>query len=90
MLSKPAEYEVGMDKNELVVISLQDQADHAAIEIEPLGEKVGTIIAQRSRGGTKTLRVGTKTRFEMAPGESIVLRGSRIVHPTHSGAGLAV
>lgn len=89
VFSKPQEYEVGFDKNELIVLSFQDGSGNAAIEIKPLGEKVGTIIAQSSRNATKTLRVGGKYRFDLQPGESIVIRGSKIVHPTHAGAGLS-
>jgi hypothetical protein len=88
--SKAQEYEVGFDKNELIVISFQDGSGGATIEIEPLGEKVGTIIAQSSRKATRTLRVGTKYRYEMDPGESIIIRGSKIVHPNTPGAGLSV
>lgn len=90
VLSMPKEFDVAMDKNEIVVLKCEDGAGHAAIEIRPLGDNVGTIIAQSSRKGIKTLRVGEKYRFELDPGESLVIRGSRIIHPTNSGAGLPV
>lgn len=86
--SKPMEYDIGFDKNELLVLSLQDGSGHAEIEIKPLGEKVGTIICQSSRNATKTLRVGGVYRYQLSPGESLVIRGSKIVHPNHMGAGL--
>jgi hypothetical protein len=100
-LAPNKKYEVGMDQNELIVISFQDGSGGAAIEITPLGDNVGTMIAQSSRGektrnghkvggGTATLRVGTAYRFELEPGESLVLRSAKIVHPNHMGAGLSV
>jgi hypothetical protein len=90
ILSKPKEYDVGFDKNELLVLSFQDGSGGAVIEIEPLGDNVGTIIAQSSRKTTRTLRVGGKYRYELDPGESIVIRGSKIIHPNTPGAGLSV
>lgn len=88
--AKPKEYDVGFDKNEVIVLSFQDGSGEAVIEISPLGEKVGTIIAQSSRNATRTLRVGGKYRYALTPGESLVIRGSRILHPSHQGAGLTV
>lgn len=88
--SKPAEYEIGFNKDELLVLSFQDGSGSAAIEILPLGDKVGTIIAQSSRNATRTLRVGGKYRYELQPGESVILRGSKIVYPNSPGAGLSV
>ena len=87
---KPLEFEVGMDRDELIVIKCQDAAESAAIEITPLGDKVGTLIAQSSRRATKTLRVGSTYRWELEPGEALVMRASTIIYPTHEGAGLAV
>ena len=101
-LWKGKKYEIGFEKDELMVISFQSVSGGAAIEIHPLGDKVGTLIAQSSKGdktrngkrvggGTQVLRVGSSYRFELEPGESIVLRGSKIVHPVSPyGAGLAV
>lgn len=90
VFSKPKQYDVGFDKNELIVISFQDGSGAAEIEITPLGEKVGTIIAQSSRGPTKTLRVGGRYNYTLQPGESIVIRGARIIYPNHAGAGLSI
>ena len=90
VLGPPKEYDIAMDKNELIVLKCEDGSGHAALEIRPLGDKVGTLIAQSSRKGIKTLRVGEKYRFELDPGESLVIRGNRIVHPTNAGAGLSV
>lgn len=88
---RPIYHDVAMNRDELIVIKCEDGSGHAAIEITPLGEKVGTIIAQSSRKSTKVLRVGVAYRFEMDPGESIVLRGSKIIHPYHrQGIGAAV
>lgn len=89
-MSKPEEYVVGINRDELIVISFQSETGGAVIEIIPLGEKVGTIIVQSSRKATKTLRVGTGYRFELDPGESLVLRNSHIVYPQTVGAGLSV
>ena len=75
------EYDVAFDRDELIAIAFQDGSGSAEIEIEPLGEKVGTIIAQSSREATKVLRVGAKYRFIMAPGEQIVIRSRNIVYP---------
>jgi hypothetical protein len=82
VFSRPAEYEVGLHKNELAVISFQDGSGCAEIEITPLGERVGTIIMQSSRNAHKILRAGTKYPFKLAPGESLTLRNHTIVHPT--------
>ncbi|MGH7748806.1 MAG: hypothetical protein ACREQ5_29195, partial [Candidatus Dormibacteria bacterium] len=88
--TKPIEHEVGMTKNELIVIKCQDGAGYAAIELKPLGDAAGTLIAESSRKATKTLRVGSKYRFELDPGEALVLRSTAIVHPTGPGAGMMV
>lgn len=90
LLSRAKEYDIAIDKDELVVISFQDGSGCAEIELKPLGDKVGTLIAQSSRNATKTLRVGGNYKFQLQPGESLVIRGSRIVYPTHAGAGLSV
>lgn len=86
---EPPYNEVGMAKNELIVIKCQDGAGYAVIEIVPLGDAVGTLIAESSRKDTKTLRVGSKYQFELDPGETRILRTSTIVHPQGPGAGLA-
>lgn len=88
LLAKPKEYEVGLMKNELLVLSFQDGSGQAEIEITPLGERVGTLIMQSSRNTSRVLRVGTPHRFHLKPGESITLRNHNIVHPTHAGAGM--
>ena len=90
VFSRAEEYDVAMTRDEIVVISFQDGSGKAALELTPLGDQVGTLIAQSSRNATKTLRVGKHYRFELEPGESLILRGSMIVHPTHGGAGLSV
>jgi hypothetical protein len=85
------EYEVGILQNELIVISFQDGSGEAPIEITPLGERIGTLIAQSSRNATKVLRAGSKYRFALKPGESLTLRNNTIVYPTSAGpAGPAV
>ncbi len=75
------EYEIGFDRDELIVIAFQDGSGGASIEIQPLGDKVGTIIAQSSRDATKVLRVGSKYRFDLAPGEQIIFRSKAIHYP---------
>src|SRR5271166_1473103 len=80
VFSRPKEYEIGIDKNELLVIAFQDGSGGAVIEVEPLGDKAGTLIAQSSRNATRTLRVGGKYRYELAPGESVIMRGSNIIY----------
>lgn len=86
----PKWHEVGQAQNELIIVKCQDGADWAEIEIEPLGDKVGVLIAQSSRRGTRSLRVGSSHVFALEPGESLVLRSELIVYPTHAGAGLSV
>lgn len=86
----PKWHDVGMAKDELIVIKCQDGADSAEIEIEALGDKAGTLIAQSSRRGARTLRVGRKESFAMEPGEALILRGSMLIHPQGSGAGMSV
>jgi len=88
IVSKPKEYEIGFDRDELIVIAFQDGSGHAHIEIVPLGDKVGTIIAQSSRNATKVLRVGTKYRFDLAPGEQIIFRSNALVYPTRGNKAL--
>lgn len=88
--ARAAVHEVGMNRDEIIVVKCQDGSGHAEIEIRPLGGKSGTLIAQSSRKGQRTLRVGGKYRFELDPGEAVVLRTSSIVHPSTAGAGLAV
>ena len=88
-LSRAKEYEVGIHKNELLVISFQDGSGHAEIEITPLGSQVGTLLMQSSRNAHKVLRSGSKYIFTMAPGESITLRNDTINHPTKEPQGVA-
>jgi len=89
-LKTPVTHEVGMTKNELVIIKCEDGADSAEVEITPLGDKAGTMIAESSRKATRTLRVGTKYRWALEPGEALVCRTSMIVYPVSPGAGLTV
>jgi hypothetical protein len=78
MISKPLEHDIGIAKNELLVISFQDGSGGAAIEVEPLGDAAGTLVYTSNRNQRKTLRVGQKYRFEMKPGESIIMRSAEI------------
>lgn len=82
--------EVGMTRDELIIIKCQDGVATAEIEIEPLGDRAGTMIAQSSRKAAKTLRVGVKYRWALEPGEALTLRSQNIVHPKGPGAGLSV
>ena len=82
--------EVGFDKDELLVISFQDGSGNAELEIEPLGDKAGTIIMQDSRGPTLVMRVGKRYKHVFPPGASLVFRSRRIVYPNNMGAGIAV
>lgn len=86
----PQWHEIGMTRDELIVIKCQDGAESAEIEIIPLGDRAGTLIGDSSRRGARTMRVGTSYIWVLEPGEALVLRTSRIVHPTHAGAGLSV
>lgn len=81
--------EIGFDKDELLVLSFQDGSGAAEVEIEPLGDKAGTIIMQDSRGPTMTLRVGSRYKHTFQPGASLVFRSKRIVYPSNMGAGLS-
>jgi hypothetical protein len=80
--------DVGMHRDELIV--LKCQGGEAELELQPLGDKAGTLIAQSSRHATRTLRVGQRYKFALERGEALVLRTSNIVHPTHAGAGMTV
>jgi hypothetical protein len=84
----PIWHEVGMLRDELIVIKCQ--GGEAVIEIEPLGDAAGTLIAQSSRKSTQTLRCGSRYRWELERGESLVMRCTNIVYPISAGAGLAV
>lgn len=75
-------YNVAVHQNELLVISFQDGSGFAEIEVKPLGSDVGTLLMQSSRNAHQVLRVGTKYRFKMAPGESITLRNHTMMHPS--------
>ena len=90
VLARNKKYDIAFTKDELIVLTFQDGSGYAEIKIRPIGEKVGTVIAQSSRNATQTLRVGRDYTFGLKPGESVIFRGNRIVHPTHAGAGLAV
>ena len=78
LFARPKEYEVGMTKNEILVISYQDGSGCAEFEIEPLGDKAGVLVAQHSTMGTKTLRVGSKYRYELQGNRSVILRSAEI------------
>lgn len=86
----PKWHEVGQGQNELIIIKCQDGADSAEVEIEALGDAAGTLIADSSRRGAKTLRVGKAQVFVLEPGEALVLKSEHIVYPTGPGAGLNV
>lgn len=86
----PKWHEVGQHRNELIVIKCQDGADSAEIEIEALGDQAGTLIADSSRRGAKTLRVGRPIVFVLEPGEALVMKSVNIQYPTGPGAGLNV
>lgn len=87
--ARPKAQEIAVSKDELLVIAFQDGSGSAEVQIEPLGDRAGTIIMQSSRGPTMVLRVGGKYRRALAPGESLVFRSRRIVYPTNAGAGLS-
>lgn len=84
---KAKEYDVAIHQNELSVITFQDGSGAAEVEIEPLGERVGTLLMQSSRNARQTLRVGRKYRYTLKPGESITFRNHTIVYPTDSSNG---
>lgn len=72
-------HEVGLARNELMVIRCYGGTP--AYEIEPLGDAAGVLIANRSRAGSRTLRVGSRARFDLEPDESVVLRCEHLVTP---------
>jgi hypothetical protein len=86
---KAKEYDVAIHQNELAVLSFQDGSGLAEVEIEPLGERVGTLLMQSSRNARQTLRVGQKYRYKLKPGESITFRNHTIVYPTDTPTGVA-
>lgn len=75
----PKWHEVGQAQNELIVIKCQDGAESAEIELEALGDKVGTLIVDSSRRGAKSLRVGRPHVFVLQPGESLILRSEHMI-----------
>ena len=85
---KPKAQEIGFSRDELLVIAFQDGSGAAEMEITPLGDRAGTIIAQSSRNATRVLRVGSKYTYTLSPGESIVFRSQRIMYPTNAGRGM--
>jgi hypothetical protein len=80
--------DVCIHRDELIV--LKCQGGEAELELEPLGDKAGALIAQSSRRATRTMRVGQRYRFALERGEALVLRSTNILHPTHAGAGMTV
>jgi len=89
IFSKPEEYEVGFTTNELIVMTYQDYlSGEAAFDIVPLGDAAGTIIAQSSRNATRVLRVGTKYRYTLEPGESLIFRSANLRYPRTGNAAL--
>jgi hypothetical protein len=93
---EPIWHEVAQAQNELTILKCEDGAEGAIIEVSPLGDKAGTMIAESSRahcGGkhlTRTLRVGSKYVWELDPGESLICRTQMMVHPKGPGAGMTV
>lgn len=85
----PKVHDVGILRDELKVITAQGSGS-PEIELEPLGDKAGTLVAKSSRKATVVMRVGRKYRFEMDPGEAIIVKSTLIHHPTGPGAGLSV
>lgn len=85
----PKWFEVAQARDELIVVKCQDFSDSAEIEIEPLGDKVGVMIAQSSRRGSRSLRVGASYVFALQPGEALVLKSELIQYPTGNGAGMS-
>jgi hypothetical protein len=78
LFSRAKAYDIGITKNEILVISFQDGSGHAEFEIEPLGDRAGVLVAQHSTRGTKTLRVGQKYRYELECNRSLILRSAEI------------
>jgi hypothetical protein len=76
-------HEVGILQNELIV--MRAYGGSPAFEIEPLGDKVGLLILQLSRGPTFSVRVGCKRRVELDRDESCVIRCEWIEYPRHAG-----
>lgn len=81
-------HDVGILRDELKILTAQNGSPE--IEITPLGDKAGTLVAKSSRKATVVMRVGRSYRFELDPGESIIVRSTAIVHPTGPGAGLSM
>jgi hypothetical protein len=75
----PKWHEVGQAQNELIVIKCQDGADSAEIELEALGDKVGTLIVDSSRRAARSLRVGRPHVFVLEPGESLIVRSEHMI-----------
>lgn len=88
--SRPKSYEIGFDRDELIVIGFQDGSGHAYFDIVPLGAQIGTMVAQTAGQDTRVLRVGSKYRFDLAPGQQVIFRSSAIVHPTRGNKTLGL
>jgi len=71
--------EVGIARDELKV--LRCNGSQPVIEIEPLGGPYGILVIQRSRGETRTLRVGQRWRMELGYDESVVIRTEFLQYP---------
>jgi hypothetical protein len=78
-----------MDKaiqpNELVHIKAQDSSAQAVIELQPMGDSSATLVCRSNRDSAKTMRVGQTYRFELTPGEALMLYNPNIQHPTSGG-----
>ena len=83
-LRGPLWHEVGIAKNELVVMRAYGAAPE--IEIEPLGDRFGVLIVEATQQFTRTLRVGSRLRIAMKPDEAIVIKCEQWREPRSEGA----
>lgn len=77
-------HEVALQRDELMVLRAYDGAA-PVFELVALGERVGVLSVELSRGQSTALRVGSRCVVELGENESCVLHSEWIQHPRSPG-----
>jgi len=82
-LRGPLWHEVGIAKDELIVLRAYGAAPE--IEIEPLGDRFGVLIVEATQQFTRTVRVGSRLRIAMRRDEAVVIKCEQWREPGSEG-----
>jgi hypothetical protein len=75
---------IGIARDEIIVLRAYGGAS-PAFDITPLGDKAGLLYVEHSRGGRRSVPVGTKYRVELGRDESCIVTCEQLQHPRHAG-----